>query len=140
MQAKSFLLAAALITLPAAATFAQSATQPAPMDGSAATPAPTATGTGQPSQADSPQTTASPSAGPTIPATPADVKAGASVYDVTGTTVGTIESVTSAGAVVFTGTARAQIALASFSKNAQGLVIGMTKLQLQAAVAAAAKR
>ena len=51
--------------------------------------------------------------------------------------VGTVESADASGAVVTTGTARARLPLTSFGRNNQGLVIAMTKAQLEAAVAAA---
>ncbi len=137
MQAKSLLLAAALIALPAGSAFAQSsASQPAPtQDGSPATaPAPDTTASPSPSNG-AHVPTATPAV---VPATLGDLQAGTVVNDTTGAKVGTVESASSAGAVVSTGTARAQIPVASFSKNAQGLVISVTKLQLEAAVAKAA--
>ncbi len=125
MYAKSLLLSAALFTLPAASAFAQStADQPA----SSATDAAPQAGSSAAAPA---------AAGPIVPATLADLKPNAAVYDAAGGQVGTLEAVTSTGATVFTGTARAQIPVGSFSKNAQGLVIGMTKSQLEAAVAQA---
>lgn len=66
-------------------------------------------------------------------ATAADLKKGVSVYDQKGGLVGTIESVDGENAVVSTGTARAAIALSSFGKSDQGLVISMTKGELNAA-------
>jgi hypothetical protein len=133
MQAKSLLLAAALIAFPAATAFAQSsAEQPA-------SPTPDQSpGATQQTQPSSPQPNAATQAVAPVPAAPADLKPNAVVYDPAGAKVGTIESVTSAGAVVSTGTARAQIPAASFTKDAQGLVIGITKSQLEAAVAKAA--
>jgi len=70
-------------------------------------------------------------------ATAADLRAGVQVRDQQGGLVGTIESADAASAVVFTGTARGRLALASFGTNGQSLVIAMTKAQLEAAVAAA---
>jgi hypothetical protein len=55
------------------------------------------------------------------------------VRDTHGGTVGTIESADAAGAVVNTGNARARLPLTSFARNDQGLVIAMTKAQLEAA-------
>jgi hypothetical protein len=52
--------------------------------------------------------------------------------------VGTVESADAASAVVSTGTVRARLPLASFGANGQGLVISMTKGQLEAAAAHAA--
>ena len=68
-----------------------------------------------------------------IPATAADLKAGVLVYDAAGKEVGKIESVDAKGAVVNTGTASAQIALSSFGKSDKGLVISMTRAELEAA-------
>ena len=49
---------------------------------------------------------------------------------------GTVESVAADGVVVATGTARAKIPLASFGKSDRGLVISVTRAQLEAAVSA----
>lgn len=76
-------------------------------------------------------------AGATQVATAADVKAGARVLDPQGGEVGTIESVDANGAVVATGAARVQIPIASFAKNDAGLVISLTKAQLEAQARAA---
>jgi len=65
-------------------------------------------------------------------ATAADVKAGVSVYDQKGKVVGKIESVTSDGAVVSTGKTKASIPISSFAKSDQGLVISMSKAELDA--------
>lgn len=67
------------------------------------------------------------------PATAADVQAGASVYDQQGGTVGKVDSVSGDEAVVDTGAVRAKLPISSFAKNDQGLVIGMTKAELEAA-------
>jgi len=65
-------------------------------------------------------------------ATSADVKAGVSVYDQKGKVVGKIDSVTSEGAVVSTGKTKASIPISSFAKSDQGLVISMSKSELDA--------
>ena len=67
------------------------------------------------------------------PAASADVKAGASVYDQKGGVVGKIESVDSEGAVVSTGTAKAKVPLSSIAKGEKGLMISMSKAELDAA-------
>jgi hypothetical protein len=72
-------------------------------------------------------------AGATTPATAADLRAGATVHDTQGGTVGTIESADASGAVINTGAARARLPLTSFARNDSGLVISMTKAQLEAA-------
>jgi len=75
-------------------------------------------------------------AGPVGVATATDFSAGVQVRDQTGGVVGTIETADATGAVVSTGTVRARLPIASFGRNAQGLVIAMTKAELEAAVAA----
>ena len=69
----------------------------------------------------------------------AGVTAGAAVFDASGNPVGTIESVSGANAVLSTGTVKASIPVASFAKGAKGLVVGITKADLEAQVAAATK-
>jgi hypothetical protein len=71
--------------------------------------------------------------GSTTPATAADLRTGATVHDTQGGTVGTIESADASGAVVNTGTARARLPVSSFARDSSGLVIAMTKAQLEAA-------
>jgi len=72
-------------------------------------------------------------AGPTVLATAADIRTGIQVHDQAGGPVGTIESVDATGAVVATGTVRAKLPLTSFGRNNQGLVISLTRAQLEAA-------
>ena len=88
-----------------------------------------------------PQTTSEPGAtdqpaatqtGQVTKATAADIKAGASVYDQTGALVGKVDSVDADGALVNTGKARAEIPLSSFGKNDKGLVVSVTKADLDA--------
>jgi hypothetical protein len=67
------------------------------------------------------------------------VTAGATVVDTKGAPVGTIESVSGANAILSTGTVKASIPTASFAKGPKGLVIGITKADLEAQVAAASK-
>jgi len=67
------------------------------------------------------------------PATSADVKAGASVFDQKGDTVGTVDSVDSEGVVISTGSVRAKIPLSSVGVGGKGLVIGATRAELEAA-------
>lgn len=66
-------------------------------------------------------------------ATATDVKAGVPVFDPKGGVVGKVESVSAKGAVVSTGKARASVPVSSFGKNDKGLVISMTKSELEAA-------
>lgn len=98
-------------------------------DPSATTPPPSTTPDPSASQSTTP-----PAGGGTVTqATAADIQAGAQVRDQAGAPVGTIESVSAEGAVVSTGTVRAQLPITSFGKDNQGLVIAMTKTQLEAA-------
>jgi hypothetical protein len=66
-------------------------------------------------------------------ATAADVKSGVPVYDSKGDLVGKIVSSTAKGGVLDTGKVKATIPLASFAKSDKGLVIGMTKSEVDAA-------
>jgi hypothetical protein len=66
-------------------------------------------------------------------ATAADVKAGLSVYDQKGGVVGKIASISGKNAVLDTGTVKASIPISSFAKSDKGLVIGMTKAEIEAA-------
>jgi hypothetical protein len=78
---------------------------------------------------------------PTAAAAPAAaaVTVGANVVDATGAPVGTIESVSGGNAVLSTGVAKAAIPVGSFAKGPNGLVVGITKADLEAKVAAATK-
>jgi uncharacterized protein involved in copper resistance len=80
-----------------------------------------------------PAATAQAQAGAVTQATAADVKKGVSVYDPKGGLVGKIDSVSAKGAVLNTGTTRAVIPVASFGKNDKGLVVSMTKSEIDAA-------
>ena len=72
-------------------------------------------------------------AGTVKPATAADIKAGAEVYDPKGGAVGKVESVAADGVVVSTGSVRAKIPAKSLGKGDKGLVIAMTKSEFEAA-------
>ncbi|WP_375250649.1 hypothetical protein [Sphingomonas sp.] len=63
----------------------------------------------------------------------ATVTTGATVYDTSGATVGTVESTDGTNAVVNTGTVKAAIPLTSLGKGTNGPVLAMTKAQLEAA-------
>ena len=69
-------------------------------------------------------------------ATAADIRAGLAVFDQQGGEVGTVETVDADGAVVATGKVRAKLPLTSFGKNNRGLVISLSKAQLEAAAQA----
>lgn len=75
------------------------------------------------------------SAGAVIAVTVADVKAGAMVHDTAGGMVGTVETADASGAVIATGKSRVKIPIESLGKNNKGLVIAMTKAQLDAEAA-----
>ncbi|MFT4027786.1 MAG: hypothetical protein QM676_13425 [Novosphingobium sp.] len=131
MNSKTLFLATALAILPAGTVLAQEAATPA---SAAEQPAPNAS-PAAPAEATAPAETAAPAASaPTVAATQADLKAGATVFDAAGVAVGTIQSVTATGAVVAAGKLRAEVPTASFAKNDKGLVIGITKAEFEAAV------
>jgi hypothetical protein len=117
-------------------------TQPAPTAQTvppAATPPATAPAP-QPTAPAQTQTTAQAqtnvAAGPVTLATAADLRAGTQVLDAAGGVVGTVVSADADSAVVNTGTIRAEIPLRSFGKNNRGLVISLTRAQLEAAARA----
>jgi hypothetical protein len=72
-----------------------------------------------------------------VPAKPNDIVVAAAVFDLSGQTVGTIETVDADGAVVATSLGRAKIPLNAFGKNRIGLVIGLSKKDFEALVAKA---
>jgi hypothetical protein len=118
------ILATAAIALPAAA-MAQD------MQPTTAAPATQPQSTA-PTQADATAQTTTTTAA-TAPATKADVKAGASIFDTSGNSVGKIESVTAKGAVLNTGKVKVTVPISSLAKSDKGLVIAMTKTQIEAA-------
>ena len=131
MTSRSPILSAAaalmLWAVPAAA-------QPAPAKADAAAAA-------EPAETAQAETTAEADAGAAASsdvttATSSEVRAGSAVFDTSGGEVGTVESVDENGAVVSTGSARARLPFSSFGKNDRGLVISMSRAQLEAAVAA----
>lgn len=74
-------------------------------------------------------------AGPVTEATAVDFRTGIEVRDPNGGLVGTVEAVDAEGAVVSTGSVRAKLPFRSFGKNNLGLVISLTRSQLEAAAA-----
>ena len=72
--------------------------------------------------------------------TKADVKSGASVFDQNGDVVGKVESISAKGAVISTGTVKATVPLSSFAKSDKGLVVGMSKAEIEAAAKPTAKK
>ena len=65
-------------------------------------------------------------------ATAADIKTGATVYDLKGGTVGTVKSSDAVGVVVSTGSTRAKLGLSGFGVGDKGLTIAMTRAELDA--------
>ncbi len=112
------------------------ASQPAPTTTTQTEPPPTTETTTQTQETTSePGATDQPAAtqtGQVTKATAADIKADASVYDQTGALVGKVDSIKADNAIVNTGKARAEIPLSSFGKNDKGLVVSVTKADLDA--------
>lgn len=117
-------------------------TPPSTAPGQPTSPGQSPTTPGQASTGTPPATGQTPSGNP-VPdqaqaselakATAADVKAGMSVYDAKGGLVGKVVSSTAKGVVVDTGSVRASVPLSSLAKGDKGLVVGMTKAELEAA-------
>lgn len=61
-----------------------------------------------------------------VPATAADIKAGASLRDIKGVPIGTVASVDANQAVVDTGQTKIGVPLVAFGKDDKGLLLGMT--------------
>ena len=72
-----------------------------------------------------------------VPATAADIKAGAPLRDIKGVAIGTIVSVDASQAVVDTGQTKIGVPLVAFGKDDRGLLLGMTAEKFNALVAAA---
>jgi hypothetical protein len=72
-----------------------------------------------------------------VPATVADIKAGAALRDVKGVPVGTIDSVTDQQVIVKTGATKIGVPLAAFGKDDKGLLLGITAQQFNDAIAKA---
>jgi hypothetical protein len=72
-----------------------------------------------------------------VPATAADIKAGASLRDSKGVTIGSIVSVDANQAVVDTGQTKIGVPLIAFGKDDKGLLLGMTAEKFNELVAAA---
>ena len=72
----------------------------------------------------------------TAPAAPGavSVKASDTVYDTAGNSVGTIESVEGANAVLSTGTVKVQIPVSAIAQGPKGPTIGVTKAEVEAQV------
>lgn len=72
--------------------------------------------------------------GRAVPAKASEVLVQATVYDPSGETVGTIDSVDADGAVVATAVGKVKIPLNAFGKNRQGLLVGVSKKDFEAQV------
>ena len=72
-----------------------------------------------------------------VPATTADLKAGAALRDKDGVAIGTIDSVEADGAVVNTGQTKIKVPLVAFGKDNQGLLLGITAAHFNELVAKA---
>jgi hypothetical protein len=72
-----------------------------------------------------------------VPARPADIVVAATVFDLGGQTVGTIESVEADGAVVATAAGKVKVPLNAFGRNRKGLLVGMPKKDFETLVAKA---
>lgn len=86
-----------------------------------------------PSEATAPTTPASPEA----PSTAAAPTAGTKVFDSAGVEIGTIESVSGTSAVIAAGESRATVPVTALGAAPEGVRIGITKEQFEAAVAQA---
>ena len=87
-------------------------------------------------EAASTETSATAEAGPVTAAAPSDFRTGMEVRDARGGMVGTVESVDGQGAIVFTGNLRAKLPFQSVGKNNLGLVISLSRAELEAAASA----
>ena len=137
MQLKlNVFVAAVAISLPAAAAAQMSGQsygqQPPPSATEPAQSPPSATGLSRQSPPPAETTQVK-------PATAAEIKAGADVYDPQGGSVGKIESVAADGVVVSTGTVKAKVPASSLGHGDKGLVIAMTKTEFEAAAKKAPK-
>lgn len=72
-----------------------------------------------------------------VPATAADIKAGAALRDLNGVAIGTIVSIDGEQAVVDTGQTKIGVPLIAFGKDSKGLLLGMTADKFNQLVAAA---
>ena len=128
MALRLTMLATAALLLPATAM----AQDMQPTTASPATAPATQPQSTTPAQSDATAQTTTTTAA-TAPATKADVKAGASIFDTSGNSVGKIESVSAKGAVLNTGKVKVTVPISSLAKSDKGLVIAMTKTQIEAA-------
>ena len=89
--------------------------------------------------AETPEAPSEPAAEPgedrVVRAAASDLRAGAEVRDVRGGLVGRIQSADADSAIVSTGRTRVRLPLSSFGRNRAGLVISLSRTELEAAAA-----
>jgi len=101
--------------------------------------APAQTGMEQaPAQTGTPAPMTPAPAAPAAPAGPPQVTAGAAIVDAAGAPVGTVAQVSGATVVVDTGTNKVGVPAGNFSQGPNGLILGNTKAELDAAASQAA--
>src|SRR5687768_5292285 len=83
-----------------------------------------------------PDSSAAAEPGPVTEAEVTDFRSGIEVRDTKSGLVGIVESVDAEGAIVFTGNRRARLPFRSFGKNNLGLVISLSRAELEAAASA----
>ena len=133
------LISAAALAVPAmAAPQTPATTNQAPANAAATTPSTATT----PATSSTPGTTAAnaPAATTQTAAASGNVKAGVTVKDTQGGTVGTIESVDGQYAVLATTKNKVRLPVSSFGKGADGPILAMTQAQVDAAAASAAAK
>jgi hypothetical protein len=79
-------------------------------------------------------------AGKAVPATIADIRAGASLRDIRGVPIGTVATIDADGAVVNTGKTKIRVPLTAFGKDDNGLLLGITATHFNQLVATANSR
>jgi hypothetical protein len=70
-----------------------------------------------------------------VPATAADIVAGAEVRDAKGVPVGKVQSIDAEGVIVATSASPIRVPLEAFGKNSKGLLLGITKAEFDTLVA-----
>ena len=92
--------------------------------------------TAEPQPAEPSDSAAAAEPGPVVDAEVTDFRTGIEVRDTEGGLVGVVESIDGEGAIVFTGNRRARLPFRSFGKNNLGLVISLSRAELEAAASA----
>ena len=73
-----------------------------------------------------------------VDASPADMTPGATVRDSEGVAIGTVDALADDGVILLTGGKRVKLAIASFAKDDQGLLIGITASEFNAIIGGSA--